>query len=113
MRTVVYPKRKKWALQDLNLRPLDYESNALTTELRAHIAAAKLLSGCPADAFTEVKKIGKGGRGKCLRGHAWSIYLMLRPSCGEVPLSCCGAVIQLPWAICKDIGRPFYLPAPI
>src|SRR5512146_3187701 len=29
----------RWALQDLNLGPTDYESAALTTELRALIAA--------------------------------------------------------------------------
>jgi hypothetical protein len=28
-----------WALKDLNLRPKDYESSALTAELRARIAA--------------------------------------------------------------------------
>ena len=27
-----------WARQDLNLRPIDYESTALTTELRARCA---------------------------------------------------------------------------
>ena len=32
----------KWARQDLNLRPIDYESTALTTELRALICGAKM-----------------------------------------------------------------------
>ena len=30
-----------WALKDLNLRPKDYESSALTAELRAQVAARR------------------------------------------------------------------------
>ena len=30
-----------WALKDLNLRPKDYESSALTAELRAQVAATR------------------------------------------------------------------------
>ena len=30
------PQENWWARQDLNLRPMDYESTALTAELQAH-----------------------------------------------------------------------------
>jgi hypothetical protein len=33
-----------WALQDLNLGPMDYESTALTAELRARVFMARLTS---------------------------------------------------------------------
>src|SRR5206468_4179723 len=36
-----------WALQDLNLGPTDYESAALTAELRARMMASRLPHGRP------------------------------------------------------------------
>lgn|GEM_PF-6815169 len=48
-----------WARQDLNLRPTDYESAALTTELRARLAwsEAKDTGFEPDDAREEGAKL--------------------------------------------------------
>ena len=45
----------RWARQDLNLRPTDYESAALTTELRARTAAS------PIERLQRAKKIREIG----------------------------------------------------